>query len=93
MTSPHRYGPHRPEDAPNAVTVLTPSPRHGGSAAPLEVVRALPAELVAQRAQLNELARARGAGEGTAHHCQAKDREVWLPGSWCPFCRATVVTS
>lgn len=100
MPSPHQYGPHQPESAPNAVTVLS-----GGTstATPIrEEVLPLPAQLVAQRARANELARQYGAGEGTVHECSAAGREVWLPAlenfpgpprSWCPLCFTGVVTA
>ena len=54
MTSPHRYGPHQPELAPNAVTVLTGGRSQG---APIRTeVRPLPLELVRQRETINQLA-------------------------------------
>lgn len=71
MTSSHGYGPHRPEDAPNSVTVLSPSVHSCGwdrghapgcvvSSYPRPEVRPIPAELLEQRRQLNELASAAG---------------------------------
>lgn len=93
MTARHRYGPHQPEAAPNSVTVLSPSRRFGGSGSPQPEVRAIPAGLVKQRADMNELARRQGAGEGTFHECTAKGREVWVPGDYCPLCRTRVVAS
>ena len=52
MTQPHPYGPHRPEDAPNAVTVLTGG-RRQGTPIRSEVVP-MPAALVRQREWINE---------------------------------------
>jgi hypothetical protein len=56
MTSPHPYGPHRPEDAPNAVTVLGPGLNQGSTSYPMPEVRPLPAALVRQRERINQLA-------------------------------------
>jgi hypothetical protein len=50
------YGPHRDQDAPNAVTVLGPNRW------PAAVVRPLPAALVRQRRELNERARRAALG-------------------------------
>lgn len=50
MTSSHPYGPHRPEDAPNVVTVL------GSGKFPAPELRPIPAALVAQRERINYLA-------------------------------------
>lgn len=86
MTSTHPYGPHRPEDAPNAVTVL------GSGMWPAPEVRPIPSALVRQRARVNELARMRGAGEGYVHLCRAKGHEVWTPTAYCVLCRSVVVT-
>lgn len=54
MPSPHPYGPHRPEDAPNAVSVLSGGASQGRPV--ITEVRQLPAALVRQREQLNTLA-------------------------------------
>lgn len=52
MTSPHRYGPHQPENAPNAVTVLSGGRRQG---TPIRTeVAPMPPELVRQREWLNQ---------------------------------------
>lgn len=47
-----RYGPHRPEDAPDAVTVG----RDGSWPQPREEVVPLHPAVVAQRARINQLA-------------------------------------
>lgn len=71
MTAPHRYGPHQPEAAPNAVTVLTPAGhscgREQGHAPgcvvtrwPEPEVRQLPAALARQRERINQLAHEAG---------------------------------
>lgn len=51
-----RYGPHRPEDAPNGVVIL------GGESWPQPQVAVMPAALLRQRQLLNDLA----AGVGGA---------------------------
>lgn len=91
MTARHQYGPHRPEDAPNSVTVLSPSRRYGGTGRPVPQVRALPPEVVAQRAARNELARARAAGEGYLHDCPAKGHQLWTPDRYCVLCRQVII--
>lgn len=48
------YGPHRDQDAPNAVVILGPEPWPQPRTAPM------PAELVKQRRDVNELARQAG---------------------------------
>lgn len=54
MTAAHRYGPHQPEEAPNAVTVLSGGASQGRPI--VSEVRALPPELRRQREQMNQLA-------------------------------------
>lgn len=49
-----RYGPHRPADAPDSVLVLHGNRRMGVQ--PYTTVEPLPAALVRQRRQLNQLA-------------------------------------
>jgi hypothetical protein len=91
MPTPHPYGPHQPEHAPNAVTILTGGTWHSQ---PIRTeVRPLPRELVRQREFRDELAHRQGKGEGVMHHCPAKGREVWTPADWCPLCRTRVVAS
>lgn len=60
MTSPHPYGPHRDEDAPNAVVVLQ---RVGGWWQ--EVVQMIPPELQRQRAERNRIAHELAARHGS----------------------------
>ena len=69
MTTRHPYGPHRPEAAPNSVTILAPAIRSCGASScgagfghrlscvvlryPQPEIRPIPSALVRQRAQLN----------------------------------------
>lgn len=82
--SSHRYGPHRPEDAPNAVTVLA-----GGTRSRTQVrteVHPIPLELVRQRYWLNTLAHYGAILAGVLAPCP----HDWVTSSregWAVFCR------
>jgi hypothetical protein len=54
VTSSHRYGPHREEDAPNAVTVYGPGTTQGGQPYPAAEVRPIPDALRRQREWINQ---------------------------------------
>lgn len=79
MPSPHRYGPHRPEDAPNAVTILS-----GGTTSRTPVRREvvpMPPALVRQRAQVNARAQL-AALQRWGWHCSCG---LWHEhGELCP---------
>lgn len=59
----HRYGPHDPRTAPDAVTVGRP----GKWPQPREEVRPLSAQVMAQRARMNTLAHEGGVREDASH--------------------------